>query len=92
MANKKIGLVTLEYICEKGEWTYKGRADRSNEIFFIVSGEAKPIFIDSNSMLFSIYRISFSISLHSCFRFHRKRKLHRRDRRHRVLRRGVQAR
>ena len=43
MANKKIGLVTLEYICETGEWTYKGRADRSNEIFFIVSGEATVI-------------------------------------------------
>ena len=39
MANKKIGFVTLEYINESGEWTYKGRADRANEIFFIVSGK-----------------------------------------------------
>ena len=40
MAVKKISFVTLEHICETGEWTYKGRADRSNEIFFIISGNA----------------------------------------------------
>ena len=38
MANKKIGFVTLEYINEAGDWTYKGKAG-SNEIFFIVSGK-----------------------------------------------------
>ena len=40
MAVKKLSFVTLEHICESGEWTYKGRADRSNEIFFIISGAA----------------------------------------------------
>lgn len=38
MSAKKVSFVTLENIKECGEWRYKNRPARSNEIFIVVSG------------------------------------------------------
>ncbi len=38
MSAKKISFVTLEHISEDGEWRYKNRTSRSNEIFAVLSG------------------------------------------------------
>ena len=40
MASKKVNFVALEHINAVGDWKYKSRVERSNEIFFVVSGNA----------------------------------------------------
>ena len=40
MAGRKINFVALEHIKEAGDWRYKSRTERSNEIFFMISGRA----------------------------------------------------